>query len=114
MDCVFILHSIVKRLIENNILLFCAFIDYEKAFDTVLRDALWFKLFEIGIKSKMLKLLQAIYEHVSASVKVNANISDIFEISLGLKQGEPLSPLLFIMFINDVSLNINFNALTEI
>lgn len=39
-------------------------------------------------------MLQAIYEHVFPSVKVNANISDIFEISLGLKQGEPLSLLL--------------------
>lgn len=61
----------------------------------------------------MLKMLQAIYLNVSASVKVNAKLSDISEISLGLKQGEPLSPLLFILFVNDVSVNINFNALTD-
>ena len=34
------------------------------------------------------------------AVKLNANISDYFEISLGIKQGEPLSPFLFILFIN--------------
>ena len=34
------------------------------------------------------------------AVKLNANISDYFEISLGIKQGEPLSPFLIILFIN--------------
>jgi hypothetical protein len=34
-------------------------------------------------------------------------------VSIGLNQGEPLSPLLFILFVNDINENIDFNLLTE-
>jgi hypothetical protein len=112
-DCVFILHSIIKKVLANRSSLYCCFVDYEKAFDTVNRQALWSKLFEIGVSSKMLKILTAIYKNVSACIKSFSGLSEFFEVSLGLKQGEPLSPILFLLFVNDVACNMNFNALTE-
>ena len=50
---------------------------------------------------------------MSACIKVFPTVSDFFEISLGLKQGEPLSPILFILYVNDVCTNIDYNSLTE-
>jgi hypothetical protein len=38
-DCIFILHSIIQKVLANNLKLYCAFVDYEKAFDTVIHDA---------------------------------------------------------------------------
>jgi len=99
----------------NELKLFCAFIDYEKAFDTVIRDALWTKLVEMNISCKMLNMLKSIYTRVKSCVKLSSTMqmSDFFDVSLGLKQGEPLSPLLFILFINDINDVIDVNSVTE-
>jgi len=48
-------------------------------------------------------MITAIYSHVSSCVKLsnNSNVADLFNVAIGLKQGEPLSPLVFILFVND-------------
>ena len=54
--------------------LYCDFVDYEKAFDTVIRDALWFKLMDSEVSSKMVKIIRSLYSKGFAAVKLNANI----------------------------------------
>ena len=114
-DCIFILHSIIQKVLANKSKLFCAFVDYEKALDTIVRDALWLKIVDLNISSKMLSMLKSIYQSVKSCVKLSSTMqmSDFFDVALGLKQGEPLSPLLFIIFINDVNNIVDPNSLTE-
>ena len=40
-------------------------------------------------------------------------MSDFFDITIGLKQGEPLSPIMFILFVNDIIDNIDHNFMTK-
>ena len=98
-DCIFILHSLIQKVLKQNSKMYCAFVDYEKAFDTVVRDALWFKLIDSGVSSKIVKMIKSLYSKVLAAVKLQTDVSNFFEISLGVKQGEPI---LFILFVNDV------------
>jgi len=50
--------------------LWCAFLDFEKAFDTVIHQALWIKLIESGIRCKMLKMIQSIDANVKSCIKM--------------------------------------------
>ena len=51
-DNIFILHGLISHGINNNEKLFAAFVDFQKAFDYIVHDILWFKLVEIGVRAK--------------------------------------------------------------
>lgn len=69
-DNVFVLRTLVDReLAKKRGKLYCGFLDLNKAFDSISREALWHKLRKKGMSSKMVKRIQAIYEEVSFCVK---------------------------------------------
>ncbi len=102
-DCIFVLHGLINMAIKNKVKLYCAFVDYRKAFDFINRQALWLKLYKLGVSSQFLKLLRSMYEEVKSCVRLSGNIySSFFVSSIGVRQGENLSPILFSLFINDI------------
>lgn len=70
--------------------------------DLVYRDGIWLKLLRSGCSSKIINMLQSMYSQVKSCVKLNGTKSEYFNSHMGVKQGEPLSPFLFIFFINDM------------
>lgn len=84
--------------------LFCTFVDFKKAFDSVWRAGLWKKLLGyIGNDdSKFLKVVQSMYNNIKSCISINGNNSDFFYSNIGLRQGENLSPVLFSIFLNDL------------
>ena len=57
------------------------------------------------------KTLQSMYCTVKSCVRVNGMLSEFFDSYMGVKRGEPLSPLLFIFFVNDMSLYLQTDSL---
>ena len=87
--------------------MYCVFIDYEKAFDKIDRSFLWQKLLKEQVSGKFVNALRSIYTVVKSCVRYRSNTSRFFNSYNGLKQGVPSSPLLFMLFINDIKQNIN-------
>ena len=86
---------------------FCAFIDFHKAYDSIPRNLMWHKLQCYGVKGKIFQALKGIYTAVQAAVKVNGQLTEWFDVTLGLKQGCVISPFCFNMYLNDLIEDIN-------
>ena len=63
---------------------------------------MWTKLTEAGVDGKMMLTIRSMYDSVKSSVVVNARLTAWFDINIGLRQGCVLSPLLFLIFVNDL------------
>ena len=101
-DNIFVLHALITHYLNRGIKLFCAFVDFTKAFDYVVRENLWFKLVKLGLRGNILNIIKSMYEGVKSRVKFCGKIGNDFFCTLGVRQGECLSPLLFSLFFNDI------------
>ena len=87
-DNIFVLHGLITHLINQGKKLFCAFVDFKKAFDFINRDIIWYKLIKLGVRGKILNVIRSMYENVKSRVKYNNELSNDFDSYLGVRQGE--------------------------
>ena len=114
-DHIFTLNAIIELLKSKKKKLFCTFIDFSKAFDTVWRIGLWGKLLKESINGKIFRIIHNMYQGIKSSVSVNNEHSAFFACECGVRQGENLSPILFSLYLNDLEhflLHKNLNGLT--
>ena len=109
-DAIFILKHLIDIHIQSKEKLYCAFIDLKKAFDSVSRLGLWYKLIHSGVDGKMLRIIRSLYQDVKLKVKGLTSLSDMLNCDLGLLQGEIMSPILFSMFLTDVEMQLADNG----
>jgi len=102
-DNVFILKSLIEKYTQKKKgKLFVCFVDMKKAFDSVWRDGLFYKLLHHGIDGNFFNVLKSMYMNVNYAVRMENGLSDSFVSTCGVRQGCNLSPLLFNLFINDL------------
>ena len=77
-------------------------VDFQKAFDSVWRIGLFYKLIRYGMDSGFIKLIKNMYDKTSQSLKMNNEATRRFRTYKGVKQGCILSPRLFNIFLNDL------------
>nr|XP_049580440.1 charged multivesicular body protein 1a isoform X2 [Syngnathus scovelli] len=79
------------------------FVDLEKAFDRVPWEVLWRVLREYGVPSQLIRAVRSLYHRCQSLVRISGSKSDSFPVRVGLRQGCPLSPNLFIIFMDRIS-----------
>ena len=73
--------------------------DFKKAFDSIWHKALLHKLELNKINGNLLDLLKYIYKKSRCAVNLNNKLTNFFNREKGVRQGGPLSPTLFNIFI---------------
>ncbi|KAK3541730.1 hypothetical protein QTP86_002114 [Hemibagrus guttatus] len=101
LDQLYTLHRVLEGSSEFAQPVHMCFVDLKKAFDRRLftREVLW----EYGVRGPLLRAVRSLYNRSRSLVRIASCKSDLFPVHVGLRQGCPLSPVLFIVFMDRIS-----------
>lgn len=103
LDHILTLRTIIEEGRARGRRIYCCFVDFRKAFDTVPRARLMRRLQDLGVPEEMRWGIYALYEFVTGRVRAPEGLSDTVTSTIGVKQGCPLSPTLFGLYIDEIS-----------
>ena len=100
-DNIFSLMGIIQKYISKKKgRLYCLFIDFSAAFDSVRHEMLWYALMKQGVHGNILNVLKSMYSKLQTSIIVPNGITEYFKCDIGTRQGCMISPTLFVLFLN--------------
>ena len=106
-DHIFVLNTCIQKHLSQGEYLYSCFIDFKKAFDTVCREALLYKLYNLGVRGKFFNCLHHMYTNSKAKIKLIHKISESLDVIVGTEQGHPMSPELFKCYLLELSQNLD-------
>lgn len=98
-EAAFVLDTLVRHCASAAEPLYLLFVDFRKAFDSVQRPLLWQVLRNLGLPVGFISAVESYYSVVNVKVELAEGLTPCFPAAVGVKQGCPLSPTLFGVFI---------------
>ena len=105
--CIYTLHETIDILKQSSSSVFISFLDASKAFDKVNHWLLFDKLLKRNVPLYIVKLLVFWYQHQRMAVRWGTHISSFFRVTNSVRQGSILSPKLFSIYMDDLSVSLN-------
>ena len=105
-DAIHAVRLLLERYREKTIPIHMAFLDLEKAFDRVPHDLIWYALRSHQVPEAYVRWIKHLYSGVTSVVRCPVGTSPEFTISVGVHQGSALSPLVFILCMDSVTVNL--------
>ena len=106
----YIVHNIRKSWGEKKVTQ-GLFLDVSSAFDKVWHNGLLAKLSQIGVGGLLYNTLSSYLTDRKQTVVVDGEKSEILDVKAGIPQGSRLGPLLFIIYMNDITEDIESDIL---
>jgi len=97
-----LLYELANEKIKNKQKLYCCFVDFSKAFDTVDRSKLFVKLQNLGIPYKICKTVFTIFQNCKYYIKSDDELSKPYYTEKGVPQGSSVSACLFNLFVSNL------------
>ena len=101
-DNIFPFRIINQKLWEYNQSVQYLFIDFQKAYNSIYRDAVWKCMKEFKIPNKLINTCKTCVQKTRSAVRIEGTLSSFFENKTGLKQGDPLTQTLFSLALQKV------------
>ena len=99
---------------DGEVTTMVTFFDFERAYDKVWRDGLIAKMIKLDVPYRFIKYTRLFLSARRTMVEINGVRSKEFYLNEGLPQGSAISPLLFLLFINDITDYMSPDAATSL
>jgi hypothetical protein len=106
MDAIFLVRQIQEKFLEKHRTLWMAFVDLEKAYDRVPRELVFWALRRKQVPETLIELIRTLYQNSKSIVKTAVGNTKAFQVDVGVHQGSALSPLLFIIVMEEITKDI--------
>nr|GEW20712.1 hypothetical protein [Tanacetum cinerariifolium] len=102
-QAIHLIRSLMEKYRKRQRDLHLAFLDLEKAYDSVPRELIWKTLVDKGTSRRYIKVIKDMYDGARTRVRTPIGNTEFFLVEVGLHQGSAISPYLFALILNDLS-----------